>query len=169
MASLLKYMKCIKVNYTHTQSHQISKQSLIPFNLAPAKSIALRQTYYIKHIYCMFCTTVKPENRLQMFPQILPKTKFEKALKTKQSWMPWLKTFRKKRHKESVALLGVNLFCLHLLDKKGQSWITVNTATMKNKNSHFLPVYYFFKITSQTFHRFETERKFSTTFTHLEG
>lgn len=145
MASLLKYMKCIKVNYTHT--HRVIKyQSNHSFLLIWLLqiSIALRQTYYLKHIYCMFCTTVKPENRLQMFPQILPKTKFEKALKTEQSWMPWLKTFRKKEHKESVALLGVNLFCLHLLDKKGQSWITVNTATMKNKNYHFLPVYYFF-------------------------
>jgi len=32
----------------------------------------------------MFSTAVKPENRLQMFPQILPKMKFEKALKSKQ-------------------------------------------------------------------------------------
>lgn len=148
------------------QSHQISKQPPIPFHLAPA-NISNSKTNILRKTYCMFCTTVKPENRLQMFPQILPKMKFEEVLKTKQSWKPWLKTCRKKRHKESGALLGVNLFCLHLLEKKGQSWITLNTATMKNKNSHFLPVYYFFKITSQTFHRFETERKIFNSFHSL--
>lgn len=36
LASLLKQMKCIKVNSTHALSHQISKQSHIPSHLAPA-------------------------------------------------------------------------------------------------------------------------------------
>lgn len=153
-ASLLKHIKCIKVNSTYTQSHPISKQLPILFHLASANINKSKSTIQHK-VYCMFCTTVKPENRLQMFPQFLPKTKFEKVQKTKESWK--LCCRKKKRHKESVALLRVNLFCLHLLDKKGQSWISVNTETMKYKNSHFLPVYYSFKITSQTSHTFETE------------
>lgn len=71
----------------HTHTHRViqyqSNHSFLFIWLLQI-SITLRQTILHK-AYCMFCTTVKPENRLQMFPQILPKTKFKKVLKTKQS------------------------------------------------------------------------------------
>lgn len=95
-----------------------------------------------------------------MFPQILPKPKFEKVLHVKLE--AFLKTCRKKRHKESVALKSVNLFCLHLLDKKGQSWITVNRATMKNRNSFFPPVYYIENYISDLPHIWDWEKIFNS-------
>lgn len=114
----------------------------------------------------MFGTAVKPENRLQMFPQILPKIKFENVSKTKESWKPQYKTCTKKRHKESVALLAGNLFCLHLVHKKGQSFVTVKTATMKNK---ITDIFFLFISTLKLHLRFEVQRKYSIAGTHVEN